>query len=74
MAVLLKYRVIREFPGGCQAKRARSFYRWSDDPRPIEVGGLYAHLGKGFPGLQRVLSVEDTSISDSNIEYGDPED
>ena len=70
----MKYRVIREYPGGYRAKRARSFYRWSDDPRPIEVGGLYTHLGKGYPGLQRVLSVENTSINDSDIVSEEPKD
>lgn len=67
MAELLKYKMIREFPGGNRAKRTKSLYRWSDD-RPLIVGDLYVHLGYGFPGMQRVLSVENTHITDSDFD------
>lgn len=56
---LLKYRVIREQPDGSRGKRAKYLYRWSDQEQ-LHVGGLYVHLGSGYPGLQRVLSVEET--------------
>jgi len=68
MAVLLKYKVIREFMDGSRAKRARSLYRWSDNP--LKIGGLYSHIGSGYPGMQRILSVEETSITDSNNGIG----
>ena len=46
------YKVIREYPDGSSAKRTRMITR----DKPLTVGGLYLRLGKGFPGMQRVLS------------------
>lgn len=56
---LLRYRVIRELPDGSRGKRSKYLYRWSDQGR-LNVGGLYVHLGPGYPGMQRVLSEEET--------------
>lgn len=51
------YTVVREdFVTGERAKRTRKYYSYT--PR-LEVGGLYTHLGEGFPGCQRVLSVKE---------------
>lgn len=48
--------VVREdFRTGERAKRTRKYY----SSTPIKVGGLYTHLGKGYPGCQRVLHVEE---------------
>lgn len=50
------YTVTREdFITGEQSKRTKKYYTFT----PLTVGGLYTHLGKGFPGCQRVLSVEE---------------
>lgn len=46
------YRVVREYPNGSMGKRGKTITRFV----PLKVGGLYVHLGKGFPGMQRVLS------------------
>lgn len=40
---------------GERAKRTRKYY----SSTPLIVGGLYARLGKGYPGPQRVLDVEE---------------
>ena len=48
------FKVVREDPDGSRAKRVRTVMRF----RPLTVGGLYVQLGKGFPGMQRVLSEE----------------
>lgn len=48
--------VVREdFRTGERAKRTRKYY----SSTPLTVGGLYVHLGKGYPGCQRVLDVEE---------------
>lgn len=50
------YTVTREdFMTGEQSKRTKKYYTFT----LLTVGGLYTHLGKGFPGCQRVLSVEE---------------
>lgn len=46
------YKVLREYPDGSRAKSARTVTRF----QPLRVGGLYVHLGKGFPGMQRVIA------------------
>lgn len=51
------YTVVREFPDGSRAKRTRKCFRFPPEPE-LKIGGLYTHLGKRFPGMQRVLSVE----------------
>lgn len=56
------YKVVREHMDGSRGKRARKLYRWENEP--LKVGGLYMHLGDGFPGMQRVLSVETEEIPD----------
>lgn len=50
------YTLVREdIRTGEQAKRNRKYYSFTPC---FEVGGLYSQLGKGYPGYQRVLSVE----------------
>lgn len=50
------YTVVKEdFRTGERAKRTRKYYTF----KPLAVGGLYTHLGKGYPGCQRVLGVEE---------------
>lgn len=48
------YKVIREHPDGTQGKRAKTLCRYEPD---LNIGGLYVHLGPGYPGLQRVVSM-----------------
>lgn len=54
------YKVVREYLDGTQGKRAKLYYCYGPD---LNIGGLYVHLGPGYPGLQRVLSMtmEDSS-------------
>ena len=48
------YRVAREnVVTGERAKRSRTIERYE----PLTVGGLYVHLGSGYPGAQRVLEL-----------------
>lgn len=54
------YKVLREYQDGSSAKRAKTITRY----KPLKVGGLYVHLGKGFPGMQRVLSEEVRVLED----------
>ncbi len=46
------YKVVREYPDGSRGKRGKTITCFI----PLEIGGLYVHLGKGFPGMHRVLS------------------
>lgn len=46
------YKVIREYPDGRISGRVKTIIRY----KPLTVGGLYVHLGKGFPGMHRVIS------------------
>lgn len=52
------YRVVREHMDGSRGKRTKKLYRWEYEP--LNVGGLYLHLGRGFPGMQRVLELIET--------------
>ena len=61
MATMYVYRVIREYPDGSSGKRAKRLYCY--EPY-LNVGGLYVHLGAGFPGLQRVLDMETEEFPD----------
>ena len=54
MCKLYKYKVVREDLNGKRGKRAKTLYSFENN---LKVGGLYCHLGAGFPGFQRVLSV-----------------
>ena len=48
------YRVAREnVVTGERAKRSRTIERYDQ----LTVGGLYMHLGSGYPGAQRVLEL-----------------
>lgn len=62
MITMLKYKVVREYGDGRRGKRVKYLYRWSDQPQ-LTIGGLYLHLGYGYPGMQRVLSVEETDTT-----------
>ena len=55
------YAVVREYPDGSIAKRKNKIYRFEPD---LRVGGLYVHLGAGFPGMQRILSVSERHLPD----------
>ena len=55
------YTAVREYPDGSRAKRKNKVYRFKPD---LKVGGLYTHLGKGFPGMQRILSVSTKKLPD----------
>lgn len=55
------YTVIREYPDGSRAKRKGKVSRFKPD---LTVGGLYVHLGAGFPGMQRILSVTTVALPD----------
>ena len=55
MCKLYKYKVVREHLDGTRSKRAKTYWSFEDN---LRVGGLYVHLGSGFPGFQRVISVE----------------
>ena len=48
------YQVVRERPDGTRGKRKKKYHSWEPE---LHVGGLYVHLGPGFPGLQRVVSM-----------------
>lgn len=54
------YKVVREYRDGSRGKRAKTLTRFSR----LRIGGLYVHLGKGYPGMQRVLSEEVRQIED----------
>lgn len=48
------YKVIRESAAtGERAKRSRTLLTF----KPLTVGGLYCHLGVGYPGFQRILEL-----------------
>lgn len=48
------YKIIKENAvSGQQDKRTRTITRC----RPLEVGGLYLHLGRGYPGAHRILEL-----------------
>ncbi len=48
------YKIIKEnVATGERAKRTRTICRY----RPLEIGGLYLHLGNGYPGAYRVLAL-----------------
>lgn len=48
------YRIIREnIVNGVRSKRTRTIDRYE----PLKIGGLYMHLGKGYPGAYRVLEL-----------------
>lgn len=52
---LYVYRVIREdLATGKRGKRSKRYSCFSPE---LAVGGLYLHLGPGYPGAQRVLDM-----------------
>lgn len=61
MCKLYKYKVIRERLDGSRGKRAKTYFSFENH---LKVGGLYVHLGSGFPGLQRVLSMTVEELPD----------
>lgn len=54
------YKVAREYPDGRRASKLRTITRF----KPLTVGGLYVRLGKGYPGMQRVISEAVREIED----------
>ncbi len=54
------YKVVREYQDGNRSRRCKTISRYN----PLSVGGLYVHLGAGFPGMQRVISEEIKNIED----------
>lgn len=61
MYTLYIYKVVREYADGTQGKRARTLCLYEPD---LVVGGVYAHLGLGYPGLQRVVSMTTEQVQD----------
>lgn len=62
MCKLYQYKLIREdFNTGKRGKRTKKLFSFEDN---LKVGGLYLNLGPGYPGFQRVLSVEVEEIPD----------
>lgn len=55
--ILYVYKVVREDINGNRGKRAKRLARYEGE-LPLKIGGLYTHLGRGYPGMQRVLSME----------------
>lgn len=55
MATQYIYKLIREDWNRTPGKRTRTIIR---DKPDLRVGGLYVHMGKGYPGCQRVVSME----------------
>lgn len=54
MAYEYSYRVIKEnVVTGERTGRAKIIIRY----KPLDQNGLYAHLGKGFPGFWRILEL-----------------
>ena len=61
MCKIYKYKLIREDLKGNRSKRAKTYFSFENN---LTVGGLYVHLGSGFPGLQRVLSMTVEELPD----------
>lgn len=61
MYTLYIYKVVREYADGTQGKRAKTLCRYEPD---LEIGGMYANLGAGYPGQQRVLSMTTEQVPD----------
>lgn len=55
------YKVIREYPDGSRGKRAKRLYSFEPE---LKIGGLYVHLGAGYPGMQRVLDMNTKELPD----------
>ena len=58
---LYVYTVVRERMDGTRGKKTKKLCRWENN---LRVGGLYVHLGNGFPGMQRVLSMTTEELPD----------
>ena len=54
--IMYVYYVVREYPDGTRGKRKKILCRYEPD---LEVGGLYLHLGKSFPGMYRILDMKE---------------
>ena len=53
------YKIIKEdFHTGVRGKRTRTITK----NRPLEVGGLYAQLGNGYPGCYRILELIEEEV------------
>ena len=66
MCKLYRYRLIRENAvTGKRGKRTKVFTSFLPE---LNVGGLYCHLGPGFPGFQRVLSMTEEELPEEGDE------
>lgn len=54
------YRVIREHLDGTRGKRAKQYCCYEPE---LHIGGLYVHLGTGYPGLSAGIKYEHEGIS-----------
>ena len=61
MCKIYKYKLIREDLKGNRGKRTKTYFSFENN---LTVGGLYVHLGSGFPGFQRVLSMTIEELPD----------
>lgn len=55
MATEYIYKLVREDWNHPPGKRTKTITR---DKPDLRIGGLYVHLGRGYPGCQRILSME----------------
>lgn len=55
------YKVVREYPDGSRARKVSKLTLYKPT---LVVGGLYVHLGKGYPGMQRIISIEEKKIEE----------
>lgn len=55
------YKVVKEYQNGTQGKRVKKCLRYKPN---LQIGGLYVHLGQGFPGTYRVLSMTEEEFPD----------
>lgn len=57
------YKVVREdFCTDRRAKRCRKITQYE----PLRIGGLYCHLGKGYPGCYRVLELVEKTVEEDS--------
>ena len=59
MYTLYIYKVVREYADGTQGKRAKTLCRYEPD---LEIGGMYANLGAGYPVSYTHLTLPTNSL------------
>lgn len=60
MATQYIYKLIREDINRPPGKKTKTIIR---DKPDLRVGGLYVRLGKGYPGCQKVVSMETREVN-----------